>query len=302
MSWSVHGLRFSQESGAGGADVRVVCAAVPLRLAEPVVSARYRDVGRGDWLLRLGPDTRLRAVGGHTIMLDAPSTVDPANLARWVLGPASTAILYQRNTLPLHASAVAIDGSVVALLAPSGLGKSTLAAALVANGASLVSDDVVAVRQAHDGSLAVWPGTTALRLLPESCTALERACFEASHSDPDGKRIMVPLGAPAACERPLAALFLLELGEAVAATAISGPALLMRLRRLLSRPGLARPLGAEQTCFAMLGRIVAQVPAWSLSRPADRWSLPECEALVRECLAVHHAAPRTEDRPVVHPA
>jgi hypothetical protein len=45
----------------------------------------------------------------------------------------------------LHASAVALHGRAVAFMGPSGAGKTTLAARIVANGARLVTDDVLAV-------------------------------------------------------------------------------------------------------------------------------------------------------------
>ncbi len=47
--------------------------------------------------------------------------------------------------LALHGSAVAVDGRAVVMLGGSGLGKSTLAAALVAGGGELLADDAVAV-------------------------------------------------------------------------------------------------------------------------------------------------------------
>ena len=57
-----------------------------------------------------------------------------------------------------HASAVALDGGVLALVGLSGAGKSSIAAHLVAGGASLVTDDVLALERTREGVLA-HPGT-----------------------------------------------------------------------------------------------------------------------------------------------
>ncbi len=55
-------------------------------------------------------------------------------------------LLHRRGVLCLHGSVISINGRTFALLGESGAGKSTMAAALVARGGKLVSDDLAAVR------------------------------------------------------------------------------------------------------------------------------------------------------------
>jgi len=81
-------------------------------------------------------------------------------------------ILHLRGTTCLHASAVEVDGGVVAFCGHSGAGKSTLAAALVSRGYSLVSDDVLPLRSGGPGTdVLAGPGLPELRLYP---TAADR--------------------------------------------------------------------------------------------------------------------------------
>ncbi len=56
-----------------------------------------------------------------------------------------------------HASAVAVNGRAYGLIAPSGMGKSSTAAHLVARGARFFTDDVLAVEQVS-GQLIAHPG------------------------------------------------------------------------------------------------------------------------------------------------
>lgn len=58
---------------------------------------------------------------------------------------------YLRGCLLLHASALAIDDQAIALIAPSGIGKSTLVGALLANAqcAKLICDDVLTAFQSE---------------------------------------------------------------------------------------------------------------------------------------------------------
>lgn len=69
---------------------------------------------------------------------------DPAQLVPMVIGDLTIRALQRVDGLcALHAAALEIDGSCVVMPGDSGRGKSTLAAALVAGGAVLVSDDTV---------------------------------------------------------------------------------------------------------------------------------------------------------------
>ncbi|MGH9892305.1 MAG: hypothetical protein ACREA0_10045, partial [bacterium] len=67
----------------------------------------------------------------------------------------------------LHASAVAFGGAVLVFVGASGMGKSTLAAVLCANGGRLVTDDVLRVELANHGAFC-YPGTTEIRLRPSA--------------------------------------------------------------------------------------------------------------------------------------
>ncbi|MBU1324644.1 MAG: hypothetical protein KJ676_05335 [Alphaproteobacteria bacterium] len=58
-----------------------------------------------------------------------------------VAGTAMAALLHQRNGCVFHASAVDVAGRAVLFMAPSGHGKSTLAARLTRQGHSLIADD-----------------------------------------------------------------------------------------------------------------------------------------------------------------
>lgn len=64
----------------------------------------------------------------------------------------------------LHATCVAIDGRGVLLFGPSGAGKSDLALRLIDRGATLVSDDGVALSIGGGAAIASAPGTIAGRM------------------------------------------------------------------------------------------------------------------------------------------
>jgi hypothetical protein len=116
---------------------------------------------------------------------------------------------------PLHASAVALDGNALAFTAPSGTGKSSLAAHLVAAGAGFLTDDVLALERGDDGVVA-HPGAARLSLAPaelRAATRAGRARLGGRVGRGDGKVVLEPPpGAPAR----LAALYRLRRGGSTA--------------------------------------------------------------------------------------
>lgn len=80
-------------------------------------------------------------------------------------------LLHRRGILCLHGAVVAWSERTIVLLGQSGAGKSTTAAALVSQGAELLSDDVAALRRGNRG-VYVEPGCASIRLEPSAKTRL----------------------------------------------------------------------------------------------------------------------------------
>ncbi|SFA97225.1 hypothetical protein SAMN05216312_102596 [Cohnella sp. OV330] len=82
---------------------------------------------------------------GRHIAICPEEGADQDELRLFILGSCMGAALMQRGLLPLHGSAIAIDGQAYGVVGDSGAGKSTLAAAFLQAGFPLVSDDVIAL-------------------------------------------------------------------------------------------------------------------------------------------------------------
>jgi hypothetical protein len=176
----VHGLRVVSDLALPEfADLAVRDAVVP---DAAQVRIRRRDVPRlpddpsGHWWYVRADGTAIVDVSGvamfavrsgRDIDVDAASGADPAEVRAFLIGPVLSVLLHQRGELPLHISAVVLDGRAWAFTAPAGTGKSTLAAALHLHaGLPLVTDDVGVVRAAADGtgSVWLWPGPPLIKL------------------------------------------------------------------------------------------------------------------------------------------
>lgn len=92
------------------------------------------------------PDTGIFCIrAGESITISPADGYDVDKLRLYILGTCMGVLLLQRKILPLHGSAVSIDGKAYAIVGHSGAGKSTLAAVFINKGYQLLSDDVIAV-------------------------------------------------------------------------------------------------------------------------------------------------------------
>lgn len=82
---------------------------------------------------------------GNAISVSPLKEYDEDVIRLYLLGTCMGAILLQRKVLPLHGSAIGINGKAYALIGESGAGKSTLASAFIKEGYQLLSDDVIAI-------------------------------------------------------------------------------------------------------------------------------------------------------------
>ena len=154
---------------------------------------------------------------GNRIDWSAPDVEEPP------IGLYSTVaalLLAWRGAVPLHCSAVEIDGRAILIAGPAGAGKSTLAAALVDAGGRLVSDDLSVLAATDDGPPQLWPGRPAIRLVDPSAV------------DPLDKKLVRPAMVDVTQPVPVTTLLLLR------ATPIApGPAdAAQAMRRQLFRP------------------------------------------------------------------
>lgn len=169
----------------------------------------------------------------------------------------------------LHASAVELDGRAVAITAPPGYGKTSLALHLVLAGARLLTDDAVALDPAA-APLTAYPGSPSLGVRPQEDALLtpeERARLGEPERSAGRVRYRV---ADAAGPLPLGALCLLRrLGAPDARLAIRGLDPVDPFALLASTFNLSvRTPERLRRQLELCGRVAAEVPVIALDAPA----------------------------------
>ncbi len=92
-------------------------------------------------------------------VVNLPAIDDHIEMRGWQLRQVAPTVAACFERLTLHASAVTIDGQVLAFVAESGTGKSTLAWALVKAGAEPLSDDLLPIRFTEGPIVPTTTGT-----------------------------------------------------------------------------------------------------------------------------------------------
>lgn len=136
----------------------------------------YRVIPEGD-LLDFRGVGRFLVRGEATIDVDLEACFDRRLVGLPLLGPVMALLLHRRGLLVLHGSAVRIGGKAQVFLGDKGAGKSTTAAALIAGGFPLVSDDVIAIERLPSGALGVRPGYPAMKLDVETLARFDPSTY-----------------------------------------------------------------------------------------------------------------------------
>jgi hypothetical protein len=256
---------------------------------EPDLHFRYGDVPdhleganyiapvfqtKGDcYLLSIPGSARFLVRNGREVVVERTANAG-AEHGAILSGTIQGVIYHQRGLFPLHASTVLMNGHATAIAAPSGTGKSTLAAALVQRGATVLGDDICVLRLQDNGAFVI-PTYPRLRLWRDSLTALNwnsdglpRAIYgKEKYFAHDTTSSAFPLDPV-----PLGDLVLLTRQPSLREPSLE------RLRGLQAVQGISRnihvrrpagALGFQQRLFLSATKLASQVRVWHLIRPEN---------------------------------
>ena len=232
------------------------------------------------YLLCVAGIARYLVTEGREIVVEPDASALPLDVRAYLLGAMFVVLCQQRGLLPLHASAVAGKSGVVAFLANSGQGKSTLAAHLVERGFRVLADDICLIDATEPSAAMVIPTAPWLKLWRNSLENLGREAEGLDRVFSDDDKYRLPL-APALQPEPICKVVFLE-GREVSSTAtvieevprVKAVPLLMNLTH---HSYLLEATGQREENFLRCGRVLSQARAYRLIRP---WGLMYLESTV----------------------
>ena len=155
-------------------------------------------------------------------------------------GTLTAFLLAGRGCIPLHGSAVEIEGRAVLICGPAGAGKSTLAAGLIALGARLISDDLSILHPVIPGQQPMlFAGRRAIRLFSSTAEWLAESATLVGEATPArGKLAVLPTQVDPLTPVPLSSVVVLGSEDHRS----TGPERQLLLKKQLYRPHWMRLL------------------------------------------------------------
>lgn len=206
-----------------------------------------------------------RVSGGRQISVDPHPDADRGDLVSSLVGNALALLLYQRKRLLLHASVVSINRTGVAFLGDSGAGKSSIAAAFLANGHKLLVDDLASI-DINAGNAWIYPGFPYIKLSNDALSMLspnpERLVFKDKIDD---KGIYLLDDFANGDRVPLSQIYVIRSGAEVILKQLNSQRALFELMRYSIPPSMVKQNHAVhfRRCLELLKNILV----YGLERP-----------------------------------
>jgi hypothetical protein len=271
-------LPLIQQQSATLHPVHVRLGAVSNQLPGAVELDPYCFATPAQYLLNIPGIARYLVNDGREIVVDPDDAAPALDVRSYLLGSIFVVLCQQRGLLPLHASAIAGKSGVVAFLANSGQGKSTLAAHLAQRGFLVLADDVCLVDATQPGAAMVIPTAPWLKLWRNSLENLGRGAEGLDRVFSEDDKYRLPL-APTLTPAPIIKLVFLEGNEVSSVTTeieemprVQAVPLLMNLTH---HSYLLEATGQQEANFLRCGRVLSQARAYRLVRP---WGLVHLES------------------------
>ncbi|MBT2642181.1 aldolase [Bacillus sp. ISL-41] len=224
---------------------------------------------------------------GNLITISPLGVNKEEEIRLFVLGSCMGAILLQRGILPLHGSAISVDGQAYAIIGNSGAGKSTLASAFVQRGYELITDDITGIYFSDNNSPLVIPSYPQQKLWDESLAkfGINKDKFKPIYQREN--KFAIPVNKQFATKSlPLKAIFELTKTEheEIELARIDG---ILRLRTLLShtyRKLLIHNLNLSKWHFQKSIEIISQVNMYQVARPNNKFTANELVTSILRCI------------------
>ena len=241
-------------------------------LLKPHAKGKFCQIKPKALWLQVPGVARFLIKDGKKIIVEPFEACDQKSLELYTLGSCLGALLHQREFFLLHANAICIKGHGFAFAGPSGIGKSTLAAAFHKRGYSLLTDDICVIN--HKGE--ILPGIPQIKLWQDSADFLNIPTHKLSTLRPQISKYGLPI--PKSFSQtpvPLRGIYLLATSESdlIKIEFLKKMEKLIPLKENIYRHQYLEGLGLSEKSFAQCCQLINQISIKKLVRPQGSFQL-----------------------------
>ncbi|WP_144549935.1 HPr kinase/phosphorylase [Peribacillus simplex] len=241
-----------------------------------------------DWIMFHVSGTAIFLIqSGSRIVVSPFNGAYEDEIRLYILGTCMGAILMQRKILPIHGSAVAIDGKAYAIVGDSGAGKSTLASALLKKGYQLISDDVIPVTLTNENVPFVTPSYPQQKLWLESLNHFEMDSTNYQSLTVRENKFAIPVQNQFVTDPlPLAGVFELVKGDndEIEVKPIEHLQRFYKLYYHTYRNSFIQQSGLMDWHFNTSAKMIKKIDFYQLHRPTNRFTAPDLSELILNML------------------
>lgn len=209
----------------------------------------------------------------------AKSEIPTHVLNTWLFGTVMAYMLQYHGYLVLHGAAILINDNAVIFSGQSGAGKSTLASAFTQKGYSFITDDLVVIKQNHDGQYCILPGPAKLKLWKDAMQHFNHDITTASPVNLKTDKYALPVDN--CCSEPMipiSAFYELNLDQEATiynCDKLNSTQSLKTLIQNAYRHFMLKPLGKLQSFFHDCSALSQEITVHKLIRTSDFHELPD---------------------------
>ncbi len=266
-------------------DVTIREGEVPETLERVINSGVLYQSNDKEFLLRVDNVAAYYVRNGNEITVKRLGQVAAGEVSAFLIGTSFGALLHQRRLLPLHACTVVYNNQCLLFAGKSGVGKSTLAAALIQHGGTLVADDISVI----DFSVelpAVYPAFPYLKIWEDSLAHLGLSSAQLEPVRGELKKYYLPVQQFSKVSVVLDQIFLL-INHNLPEIEIKPVQGVDKFRALKKNTYLFSGIpntGLEKNHFQLANQLVGSIPINVLTRPNGGFNTDKLVQRVSEYL------------------
>ena len=158
--------------------INITYRPVPDHIDNPLSHGVVYEANAHQFLFKLEGVGRYLVQNGNEVFIEPDDGATNSDIRTFLLGSCFGALLHQRGVLALHASAIYTPQGAVLFTGQSGIGKSTLLQAFIAQGYQMMADDVTAITYNEQGELHILPAFPRTKLWEDVATYFQHDITE----------------------------------------------------------------------------------------------------------------------------